>query len=325
LELTHDLLAGVVRASRESRRERDTAEREKAASLRAQEEEKQALLKTAEEKRLALEKAQEAERQERDRRELKRFRFAAVVFATLALVAGSMAFWAWRAQHQADTDRLAAEAAKEKAQQAVDQLLTQLRTTDLRGEVLQVAGTPTTGGGTQNERSAPAPETPRAKRLGNSRNGDAGREKPPATNSDYGLAPAPPPPPPTTTPDSANAAGTSQASATLPRVFVQIVNKNDATYAKGLSANLTGIGCSVQPTQYVPQAAILSRTDVRYYRQSDQKWAQKILDTVKAAGQSSARMYIPSGQENNPNVRPNTFEVWLANGVGGQPSQGAGD
>jgi hypothetical protein len=101
------------------------------------------------------------------------------------------------------------------------------------------------------------------------------------------------------------------------RVFIQIVNKTDSEYATQVGARLKAAGFSVQPTQYVPQAAILSRTDVRYYRKSDEAGAQKILDILKAAGRTSAQIYIPSGQEDNPNVRPNTFEVWLANGSGG--------
>ena len=59
-----------------------------------------------------------------------------------------------------------------------------------------------------------------------------------------------------------------------------------------------------------------SRTDVRYYRKTDEAEAGKIVDLLKAAGQGSAYSFIPSGQENNLKVRPNHFEVWLANGSG---------
>jgi len=44
LELTHDLLAGVVRASRDARRQKEEAEKERLTLLRAQEEQRQALL-----------------------------------------------------------------------------------------------------------------------------------------------------------------------------------------------------------------------------------------------------------------------------------------
>lgn len=79
LELTHDLLTGVVRASRDRRHQREEAERARAA-----------LLEEQERNRLAQEKAQEEEKREREKRELKRTRRVATVFAllTLAAVAG---------------------------------------------------------------------------------------------------------------------------------------------------------------------------------------------------------------------------------------------
>lgn len=78
LELTHDLLTGVVRASRDRRHQREEAERARAA-----------LLEEQERNRLALEKAQEEEKREREKRELKRTRRIAVVFALLTLVAAA--------------------------------------------------------------------------------------------------------------------------------------------------------------------------------------------------------------------------------------------
>lgn len=79
LELTHDLLTGVVRASRDQRHQREEAEKARAALLQEQER-----------ARLALEEAQEEEKRQRDKRELKRSRSALIVFAllTLAAIAG---------------------------------------------------------------------------------------------------------------------------------------------------------------------------------------------------------------------------------------------
>lgn len=76
LELTHDLLTGVVCASRDRRHQREEAERARAA-----------LLEEQERNRLALEKAQEEEKREREKRELKRTRRVAAVFALLSLAA----------------------------------------------------------------------------------------------------------------------------------------------------------------------------------------------------------------------------------------------
>ncbi len=101
LELTHDLLAGVVRESRESRRQKEEAEKERLALLRSQQEQQRALLAAKEEERLELERAQEKEKRNRERRELKRSRIAAGVFLFLTLLAVGAAVWAGIAQRQA--------------------------------------------------------------------------------------------------------------------------------------------------------------------------------------------------------------------------------
>jgi len=76
LELTHDLLTGVIRASRDRRHQQEEAERARAA-----------LIEEQERNRLALEEAQEEEKREREKRELKRTRRVATVFALLSLAA----------------------------------------------------------------------------------------------------------------------------------------------------------------------------------------------------------------------------------------------
>jgi len=291
LELTHDLLAGVVRTSRDTRHQREAAEKERAALLETQEQERQLLLKAKEEERLALEKAQEQERRERDQKELRRSRRAMMFLSAFALVAMGMAFWAWHAQGEAKKAQLQAENDRQRALAATDSLLNSLSSRVLsengRAPVAGAAAGPSVGPEPNVEGRLDA-EAAKVKRK---------------LSGDHAV----PPPPPQ-----------EAQQAAVPRVFIQIVNQSDREYAKKLAAGLQPAGFSVQPIQYVPQAAVLSRTDIRYYRKSDQAEAQKILDLVKAAGQASARMYIPSGQENNPNVRPNTFEVWLANGAGGQ-------
>lgn len=114
------------------------------------------------------------------------------------------------------------------------------------------------------------------------------------------------------------AAVDSQSSANiLPRVYVQIVNRADRDYTERVKNRLTTAGVLVLGIQYVPKAAATqNKTDVRYYRQAEEAEATKIVEVLKAAGQTSAYAFIPKGQENNPNVRPNHFEVWLANGSG---------
>lgn len=266
LELTHDLLAGVVRASRDSRRQREAAEKERAALLQAQEEQRQALLKAKEEERLEMERAQERERRERDQKDLRRFRIATTVFALLTLVALGTAFWAYRAERrseyaekQAGIERREAEIARDLAMKQKAQA--EQNAASLMAYVQLLSKVPK-------------------------------KDIQAAVDSQVGASPH-------------------------PRVFMQIVNENDRDYAKQISARLTAAGILVLGIQYVPQAASLQTTDVRYYRKSDEAEAERILGLVKDAGQKSARMLIPAGQENTTVVRPNTFEVWLANGSGG--------
>jgi WD40 repeat protein len=104
IELTHDLLAGVVRVSRDSRHQKEQAERERLALAEAQEQQRQALVT-----------AQEEERRQRDKRDLKRFRVAAGVFLLLTVAAVAAAVWAFRAQREADRLRAAAEQSADTA------------------------------------------------------------------------------------------------------------------------------------------------------------------------------------------------------------------
>ena len=97
LELTHDLLAGVVRQSRDTRRLKEDAERERLALLRNQEEQQAALLR------------------DRERRDAKRSKLAAAAFALLTLLAIALAIWAILAQREANDLRNKAMAEARKA------------------------------------------------------------------------------------------------------------------------------------------------------------------------------------------------------------------
>jgi Novel STAND NTPase 1 len=118
LELTHDLLTGVVRASRDRRLQLEAAEKE----------------------RRALEEAREREKRQRDLRDLKRTRIAAVLFLILTVVAVGAAAWAINsrmaeknarrsaedARRSAEAARLEAENAKQEAEQQVKKTQTAL-------------------------------------------------------------------------------------------------------------------------------------------------------------------------------------------------------
>jgi hypothetical protein len=109
LELTHDLLCGVVRASRDRRRQAEAAEEQRRKE------------------RLALEESAERERQERHRRDLKRTRIAAVVFLLLTVVAVGAATAALNLRSAAEKERSVAQSAsvtadeqRKRAEQALD-------------------------------------------------------------------------------------------------------------------------------------------------------------------------------------------------------------
>lgn len=293
LELTHDLLVSVVRASRDKRRQREAAEKEKAALLAEQEKQKQAILRAQEEERERLEKAQEAERRERDRLEMKRLRLRSFIAYTFATLAVASAIWAFEAEQQAKRAEQQARKESQENQAYATEVINRASRSieDLAGTVPIETSKPPNGAEYEAKRSVQLPQT------------------------------MPPPPPPAPKPVEAGGSASTPVAG-QPRVFIQIVNQADKAFATQLTSKFQASGFSVQPIQYVPQAAVLSRTDVRYYRQSDAATAQKIVDLLKAAGQSSARAYIPSGMENNPNVRPNTFEVWLANSSGSGTTSG---
>ena len=99
LELTHDLLTGVVRASRDARRAKEDTERQQQALVAAQEAE-----------RLELQRLREQEKRESEKREVKRYRVAVVVVLLLMAAAVGAALWAARAQRMATSAAVIASA-----------------------------------------------------------------------------------------------------------------------------------------------------------------------------------------------------------------------
>jgi hypothetical protein len=96
LELTHDLLCGVVRASRDHRLQLEAAENERRALL----------------------EAQEREKLQRDRQNLKRTRVAAALFLILTIAAVAAAIWAVKLRTVAENARTIAETARSEADRA---------------------------------------------------------------------------------------------------------------------------------------------------------------------------------------------------------------
>jgi hypothetical protein len=115
LELTHDLLTGVVRSSRDRRLQVEAAEKE----------------------RRALEEAQEEEKRQRGLRDLKRTRIAAVLFLILSVAAVGAASWAIINRAAAENARRAAEKATLKEKDARSEAERQRKRAESAVEMIQ--------------------------------------------------------------------------------------------------------------------------------------------------------------------------------------------
>ncbi len=258
LELTHDLLIGVIRASRDGRRQKEIASKERAAMLQAQLEQRQALIKAKKEELLELERTQAREKQ-------RRLRITIAIFVVLTLAALSLAAWAVIAQRRANAARDEAIhylAEFKKAQQASATAQTSAQANAAKyAASLQVLSS--------------------------------------VSNKDVQTA-----------------VDAQSAAEVLPRVYIQIVNQDDRPFAEGIRNRLISSGILVLGIQYVSSAAALTTSDVRYYRKADLPEAQKIVDLLKSAGVATVPPKYLSGYEDSTKIRPNHYEVWLANGIG---------
>jgi hypothetical protein len=95
------------------------------------------------------------------------------------------------------------------------------------------------------------------------------------------------------------------------RVYLQIVDQRDREYAVGIGADLAQHDFKVMGVEYVPKAARLKNTEVRYYKKADEPGAERLLEAIHTAGAKSA-VLLYLGLENDTRVRPNHYEVWFA-------------
>jgi hypothetical protein len=107
-----------------------------------------------------------------------------------------------------------------------------------------------------------------------------------------------------------DATAKSGAGTLLPRVYLQIVNEDDRDYAKQVGTMLQDHGLPVLGVEYVPKAAGLKQTQVRYYKKAEEPEAGRILGLLRQSGESGA-ILVPLNLENTTKVRPNHFEVWF--------------
>lgn len=108
------------------------------------------------------------------------------------------------------------------------------------------------------------------------------------------------------------------AAQLLPRVYLHIVSQADRAAADQVAKQLGAAGFIVVSTEYVPAAATLRVSDVRYYKKAEQAGAERIAAVLKELGVQLRLNYL--NLENNTRVRPNHFEVWFAAGGAGRPT-----
>jgi len=111
VELTHDLLTGVVRASRDRRHQQEEAEKSRVALLEEQERERQ-----------LLKQQREEENKERAQRELRRTRRVAAIFALLTFAAIAGLIGAIHSRREAEDQAKNAESQRKIAENAVNRI-----------------------------------------------------------------------------------------------------------------------------------------------------------------------------------------------------------
>ncbi|MEZ5290028.1 MAG: hypothetical protein R2745_03015 [Vicinamibacterales bacterium] len=104
----------------------------------------------------------------------------------------------------------------------------------------------------------------------------------------------------------------------LPRVYLQIVDQDDRAFAVQMGRRLERAGMIALGVEYVPKAAALKTSDVRYYKKADEPGAVRIVDVLKRAGVEARLQYL--NMENSTRVRQNHFEVWFAAGTRRTPT-----
>jgi hypothetical protein len=104
----------------------------------------------------------------------------------------------------------------------------------------------------------------------------------------------------------------------LPRVYLQIVYPADRAWAVEMGRKLESAGMIALGVEYVPKAAGLKMTDVRYYKEAEEPGAARIAQILKAAGVDAQLNHL--NMEDNARVRPNHFEVWFAAGARATPA-----
>ena len=103
-----------------------------------------------------------------------------------------------------------------------------------------------------------------------------------------------------------------ELAASLPRIYLHIVDRSDRPRAEMVDQVLANAGYVVVGIQYAPQGRGLAGTDVRFYHESEKNEATKIVKILQQAGETDATLNDRTNDSASARVRPNHFEVWLA-------------
>jgi hypothetical protein len=108
-----------------------------------------------------------------------------------------------------------------------------------------------------------------------------------------------------------------QSAELLPRAYIHIGDRQDRAWAKSIGSKLELAGIVVPGVQFVPDAAHLARTDVRYYPDSN-AGMERIVAILKKAGVDATPSLL---RRKDPNDRANHFEIWFAPGSRNGPPE----
>jgi hypothetical protein len=101
----------------------------------------------------------------------------------------------------------------------------------------------------------------------------------------------------------------SPTAAQTPRVYIQISSEQQRTQARMIQERIKRAGF------LAPGVELLSvgpnRTELRYFKKSDETEAQQIAKTIASAGAPPTVVLVP-GFEQSATMRPKHYELWLA-------------
>lgn len=104
-----------------------------------------------------------------------------------------------------------------------------------------------------------------------------------------------------------------EAALALPRVYLQILDPEDRSWAVETGRRLESKGMIALGVEAVPQAN-LERSEVRYYKKADEAKARRIVELLEEVGVDAIPEHLEH-LEDSTQFKANRFEVWFVAGV----------